>query len=206
MDIKKKIDKTIKFIWKEKISNDYFSDHLLQEDSLKNAFYYHLRNELGDGFLKRHRIRVFTEFHLSKQELEEPFRGDIVVVRVKPLKEMEWGYFVNERVEDIVAIIELKYKSCTSNKDFHDDIEKMRKYVKGLKSNKPLLYTGFIHEQDHPVKETSWISTKDQSTWAKGRLCELNANRNEGTSEFEFTVISHNELNEELDSRNALNK
>ena len=206
MDIKNRIDRVIKSIWINKISSDYFNDHLLQEDSLKNVFYFHLRNELGDGFLKRHRIRIFTEFHLPKQELGEPFRGDIVIAKVKPLKEMEWGYYINDRIEDIVAIIELKYKSCTSNKDFHDDIGKMKKYIKGLKSYQPLLYTGFIHEQDHPASDISWISTKEQSTWAKGRLCELNGNRNEGTAEFEFTVISHNGLNEGLDSRNVFNE
>ncbi|MFZ5966367.1 MAG: hypothetical protein ACOYVK_04245 [Bacillota bacterium] len=57
------------------------------------------------------------------------------------------------------------------------------------------------HEIEYPSKDISWISNKEQQTWAKGRLCELNANINEDTGKYEFTVISHNELNCELDSR-----
>lgn len=55
------IDETIKAIWKNEIAEDYKKHWLLKEDTLKNAFYFHLRNQL-DELLCNNDIRIFTEF------------------------------------------------------------------------------------------------------------------------------------------------
>ena len=57
-----KIDRTIKEIWLSEIKEDLSNSYILYEDTLKNAFYFHLRNKLGD-LLERNDIRIFTEFH-----------------------------------------------------------------------------------------------------------------------------------------------
>ncbi|WP_270578858.1 hypothetical protein [Caldibacillus thermoamylovorans] len=46
-----KIDSVIKKLWLEDLVIDYAKNFLLKEDSLKNAFYYHLRTRLGRDFL-----------------------------------------------------------------------------------------------------------------------------------------------------------
>lgn len=43
------LDKNIKETWLTEIKEDYTSNFLLGEDSLKCSFYFHLRNRLGEG-------------------------------------------------------------------------------------------------------------------------------------------------------------
>ena len=43
-----KIDRTIKEVWINEIKNDLSNNYILYEDTLKNAFYFHLRNKLSD--------------------------------------------------------------------------------------------------------------------------------------------------------------
>lgn len=74
-----KIDRTIKELWKQDILKDCNSHFAYHEDTLKNAFYYHLRRRLGDGYLIRHRLRIFTEYYLSDNN-----RADIAIVKLKP--------------------------------------------------------------------------------------------------------------------------
>jgi hypothetical protein len=47
------IDRAIKEAWIHNVKTDYMNSYLLREDSLKNAFYYHLRTKLTDHFLVR---------------------------------------------------------------------------------------------------------------------------------------------------------
>ena len=44
------IHRRVKYIWEEKIKEDYDDGWLLKEDTLKNALYHHLRNELSIVF------------------------------------------------------------------------------------------------------------------------------------------------------------
>ena len=53
------IDREIKQLWKTDIEQDYANCMLLKEDSLKNAFYHHLRTRLTDDFLIKNQIVLF---------------------------------------------------------------------------------------------------------------------------------------------------
>lgn len=74
--IYKEVDSAIKRVWLEDIKEDYLRHSLLKEDSLKNAFYYHLRRRLGDHYLLDNHLRIYTEFYYMG------LRADLVVVKL----------------------------------------------------------------------------------------------------------------------------
>jgi hypothetical protein len=118
-DIQARLDSVISSVWEKDILYDYKNHFLLMEDTLKNAFYHHLRTNLGDGFLKRHRIRIFTEYNIGKAV------ADIAIVSLRPKVAFEEGEHLKERVDQVLAVIELKYKAgeCGIG-PFQDDIAK----------------------------------------------------------------------------------
>lgn len=59
------IDKIIKETWKKNMQQDYDSNHMLKEDSMKCCFYYHLRRKLS-SILKQYNLRIFTEYYIPK--------------------------------------------------------------------------------------------------------------------------------------------
>jgi len=73
-DVLKVIDTTIKKIWTDDLSIDHDKSYILKEDSLKNAFYFHLRTRLGDCFLNENNLRIFNEYKI------EDNRIDLVIV------------------------------------------------------------------------------------------------------------------------------
>ena len=82
------IHKTLTEIWKKDIPRDYNDRWLLKEDTLKNALYFHLRNQLGTLF-DENNIRIFTEFTDEKFK-GSGYRPDIVVVRIDPNKPVSY--------------------------------------------------------------------------------------------------------------------
>lgn len=122
--VRQVIDNAIKSGW-EAIFQDYKLHYLLKEDSLKNAFYHHLRNQLGDGVINRNLIRIFTEYDLLDGE-----RADIAIVKLAPKTSFKGGdYHLKERVDDVLAIIELKFKNGGNREPFRKNIEKVRRYL-----------------------------------------------------------------------------
>lgn len=118
-----RIDRAIKQIWLEDIKRDYFADLLFREDCLKNCLYYHLRRRLGDGYLRARRIRVYTEYVLKPGE-----RLDLAVVRLRPMRDMSYGYGIDFRMEQILAAIECKYKrGHVPTEPFLSDLRKVRR-------------------------------------------------------------------------------
>lgn len=188
------IDRTIKEIWLKDIATDYNNDFLLKEDSLKNAFYYHIRQKLSDNFLIKNRVRIYTEFHLGNKE-----RADIAIVRLKPT--ISGNEPLQRSVQDILAIIELKHKNeLCGCEPFWEDVEKVKKYIKSNKFKECQFYLGFIHERLYPRSEAPWLSKNQQETWAIGKLTELTAFYEEETEYFETRVISYNDFNSDLNS------
>jgi hypothetical protein len=166
VSLKEKLDSVIKIIWEDHILPDYKNHFLLKEDALKNAFYHHLRSRLGDGYLNRHQIRIFTEYHIGRE------RADIAVVTLKPKSSMGQDYHLEERVDQVLAIFELKYKNCTCGKGpFQADIAKVREYVQLEQCKNAQFYLGFIHETWDDTGP--WLTQHQASTWAKGRVTEL---------------------------------
>jgi len=163
-----RIDEAIKQSWTEDIYRDYKQHYILKEDSLKNAFYHHLRTRLGDGFMNRNRIRIFTEFYLHDNQ-----RADIAIVQVIPKFEFDNSDrdHLSKRVDKVLAIIELKHKSPSCKREvFIEDVLKVKKYIKLKEFDICNFYLGFIHES--PI-DKPWLTQRQSQTWAKGRLTEL---------------------------------
>lgn len=176
------IDETIKAIWKNEIAEDYKKHWLLKEDTLKNAFYFHLRNQL-DELLCNNDIRIFTEFTDDKF-WGTNFRPDIVIAEMDFSKESD--YFGDD-VKNCLAVIELKYKnSTTPAKVILNDYDKLRKYVEKLKLNCNL-YMATIWERED--EESYWED--ENSEWAKGILTELNASYEPDTKDMRFYIGEH---------------
>lgn len=109
------IDRTIKKVWVTKIPQDYKTYYLLKEDSLKNAFYYHLRTELH-SLLESYNVRIYTEFH---------YNGSIVDLAIVKLNDHPGNKnHLQEDVESVLAIIEIKYKGNVNLKPFEEDVRK----------------------------------------------------------------------------------
>jgi len=184
------IDRAIKEAWLFNIKSDYSSNFLLLEDSLKNAFYYHLRSKLTDAFLKENKLRIYTELYTGYGE-----RIDIAIVRIEDSKDVH----LREQITEYLAVIELKHKGGTVPiNPFLDDIDKMKMYLKRKDSNQCQYYLGFIHEAEYDLEETSWLKPKQQKTWAKGNLTELSGFYNE--DKIVFTNLSYNDMNEDLNN------
>jgi hypothetical protein len=60
------IQSAVEKIWLNNIREDFDGNYLLNEDGLKNAFYFHLRNELQSNSLFETEVRIFTEFRIPK--------------------------------------------------------------------------------------------------------------------------------------------
>lgn len=183
--IQKTIDRAIKNIWVDKISEDHGSFYLLKEDTLKNALYYHLRTELA-SLLEKKNLRIFTEFYHGG------FIADLAIVKLND----EPGYndHLKDDIENVLAIIELKYKSCGTMKFFKDDVLKIKNYIDATPLASTQYYLAFIHEAEYEyIEDDSWL-TLEQQVWAKDRLTELSGHYIDG--EMTWTVLSHNGMNE----------
>lgn len=120
------IDHEIKMIWLEEICKDYGSGNLLREASLQASLYHHLRSHLDD-VLKQNDLFIYPEFYIP----ELKFRSDIAIVQ----GDLSADGMLSQRVSDIAAIIELKYKGGTvqSTQDIKADLQKMRQYARQMR-------------------------------------------------------------------------
>lgn len=185
-----KLDKIIKEVWNEDIKVDYNNHYLLLEDSLKCAFYYHLRNKLGDGWLKANRLRIVPEYHLCNG-----YRADLAIVKLVKKDERNRKH-LSDCVESILTIIELKHKSAQVINPFYEDRDKLYLYSKEYPQAQ--LYVGFIHEDYYNENNSSWFDGRQTKNWAKGRVCELLGYWSEDNETFITEVKSYNNLNEKL--------
>lgn len=178
------IHRRIKYIWEEKIKEDYINGWLLKEDTLKNAFYHHLRAELASLF-EANDIRIFTEFTDSKFK-NRHYRPDMVIATVD-LDNAENDYY-GDNVNDCLAVIEFKYKAnFNSWKDIAADYDKLESYINHLNINGRLYMATIWEQEDDP---TTWI--RKNAAWAKGKVTELNASYIKGTDhEPQFYICEH---------------
>lgn len=188
-----KIDRAIKEIWRNNISKDYWNDHLLKEDTLKNSFYYHLRRKLGTQFLEENNIRIYTEF--CDGDLKETgFRADIAIVE---LSKDPNGY-LGDNIESSIAIIELKFGGTyKADCNYYDDINKIRGYIRDCRID-CLYYLGFIAEKEY--ENPYWLDGRQTNNWADKRVTVLSANLDvNGDGIMHFYIQSCNGLNKDLD-------
>jgi hypothetical protein len=149
MGIKNILKKTIEQIWKNEIKHDYENNFIINEDTLKISFCYHLRTKLTDSYLLENNIRIITELKIKKLEQ----KVDIAIVKVD--EEREKMFHFTEFIEDVLALIELKFIPIKLNKlnqmllaedlkRFDKDLFKLKEY--GKIYDKCLLVGAFIHE------------------------------------------------------------
>lgn len=181
--VKQIIHDCVKQIWMNEIQVDYSSYRLLKEDSLKNAFYHHLRNRLGDTFLEEHDLQIWTEFN------DGPLKGtgkraDLAIVKIDK-EDASDGYWGN-CVDEVVALFELKFKATyTAVQDILGDVDKLRRYIEDDQVDCQY-YLVAIREIE--AAELQYID--DQDLWAREKVTELLASYSD-ECEMEFTIIEH---------------
>ena len=182
------IDYAIKEAWMQDVQKDYASDYMLKEDSLKCCLYYHLRRKLAD-ILEEYNLRIYPEFYFS----DLGYRADLAIVQIDPNSDTE---YLRDAVTSVVAIIELKYTSSTSEGTaswVKNDIAKIQNYIR-LGRQACQFYFAVIYEVE--CSELTWMERCDIEGWASGYVTELNAGYID--EEIKFEVNSYNKLNNGL--------
>jgi len=139
--IYKKIHETIIEVWRYDIKSDYNQYFLLREDTLKNALYFHIRNRLGDAFMKDNHLAIFTEYKIDTNETI-----DLVVVKLDIEKAKDNK--LKDCVKEIIAIVEIKYKNQTASENiFINDVKKILNYTNKFKFEYTKFFLAFIIEK-----------------------------------------------------------
>lgn len=168
MERMQNVHHAIKDIWLNDMSADYEKGFLLKEDTMKNAFYYHLRRRLDDDFLERNNLAIFTEFYVATLKQ----RVDLVVVELDPQKAKS-GY-LGDAVKSIIAIVEMKYKNHTvADEVFEKDVEKVLAYSQLYREDFTKYYVAFIREQYFSKHDVTHFLPEEKILQATGKLVEL---------------------------------
>lgn len=184
-DAKEKIDKVIKEVWLNEICHEYGVGNLIREASLQCSLYHHLRNRL-EAVLKENNLYLYPEFYFKDLK----YRADLAIIEMDFTKDVN---HLKDCVEDVVAIIELKYaggNSDTISNYIKTDMPKIKEYIKNLNYDCQY-YFGVIYENE--CEWLHWFDKRQTNNWANGYLTELNAGYiNE---EMIFEVNSCNNMN-----------
>lgn len=168
------LDRTIKEIWINEIQKDYNDDMILNEDTLKNVLYHHLRSHLEKSF-ELNSFVIYTE--CTKYGFSTIHsRPDMIIVE--------------KDTQKIVAIFEIKYKTVRNSRvegAVYYDFDKIKEYINTLDSvhSKCNYYIAAITLGEY--NRPNWLDGR--SKWAKGRVNELIAY--EPNETLSFQVISH---------------
>lgn len=170
-----KLDQIIKNTWLKDIKDDYDHNLILNEDTMKNAIYFHLRKYF-ESTPEFNDLCIFTEctcYGFSSLS----YRPDMIIVDTKS--------------DEIVAVFEMKYKSkyCYKVEDLvYRDFKKLKSYMNTLDTvhQKCQYYVVAITLGD--FDRANWLD--ERSKWAKGKVAELIAYEPNGV--LEFQVIPHN--------------
>jgi len=129
-EITNMIEDALCSIWENQIKDDFDKIRILNEDTLKNAIYYHLRNRLGKLFDEQD-IRILTEF-TDGEFLGSGYRPDMVIAKINMTSDADcWRGAITE----CLAIIELKMKSrFIDNLAIYADYDKLRAYIEELRN------------------------------------------------------------------------
>lgn len=129
-------------------------------------------------------MRIYSEYWMK----ECGYRADLAIVHVDLDREEQ---YLCDCVDEIVAIIELKFVSGRSKGTIDwvlEDVFKLKDYAKKYDSN---LYFGVVYENE--CEYLSWMDKRSTNNWADGVVTELNAGYLD--EEFYFEVNSYNHLN-----------
>ena len=162
----KQIDEAIKEVWLNDISSDYDDLYLLKEDSLKCSLYYHLRFKLGE-VLADNNLRIYPEYYIP----ELKYKADLAIVRIDPY---EVKPKLKDMVTEVISVIETKYDFSAADSTIatiESDVEKIKDYLDFGMGGR--CYFACIYENE--VDDLRWFDETQISTWAKGRVTELDA-------------------------------
>lgn len=176
------IHDVIKEIWVNDIQNDYLNKALFKEDSLKNAFYHHLRRRLNDDFLKKHNLHIFTEFKLDSGQ-----KIDLVIVEVD--FEKAKSNHLKYCIKDLVVAIEFKFTNDSNDNPYYKDTNKLMNYIEQLPYPNARYYAAFIREIEYvDSTDISWV-TDEMTLKINNNYTELLANLVEDS--MTWKVIEH---------------
>ena len=177
--VQKQIDVTIKEIWMKNIPKDYKEGYLINEDCLKMSLCYHLRRKLA-SVLRENNLRIYTEKYFPGMKK----KPDIIIAEIRD-EYPECSLYASIREEDVVAVLELKYRSDTakSTSDWmKEDLQKLKTYVQKSKLQCQM-YFAVIYEVE--CEWLHWMDGRSTNNWAAGRVTELDAGWIDGNIEFE---------------------
>lgn len=181
MGIKSVIHNAIKHIWQNNLKEDYEKGWLWREDSLKNAFYFHLRNTLGKEFFETNGLRIVTELNLD----DYYYRVDLAVVRVDDEYELQQN--------EPIALVEFKFKNSSCAPEIiTSDIKKFQQLCKDPAFASAYFYLAILHEEHYSRNDASWLDGR-QWRWARSYLTELSGFFDLETDELVMTVVSGDE-------------
>ncbi len=178
-EIKQKIDQTIKDIWLKNIPKDFDEGYIINEDCLKMCLCYHLRRKLAT-LLKENNLRIYTEKYFPGMKK----KPDIIIVEIREDYE-ENSLYSSIREEDVVALLELKFRSdmAQSTADWmKDDLNKMKNYVQKSKLQCQL-YFAVIYEVE--CEWLYWFDKRRTNNWAANWVTELDAGYINGVMNYE---------------------
>ncbi|MED3398663.1 hypothetical protein [Bacillus wiedmannii] len=182
-DIIEKIDTAIKKVWLEDLKIDYTNHFLLKEDSLKNAFYFHLRSSLGEVFLNNNNLRIFTEYFVNGERI------DLVIVQID--SEAAKEYHLSDCIIRVLRVIEMKFKGASvSPLQFYKDVDKILSFINSW-GNETKHYLAFIQEKYFKTEDVvNWLDD-EQANKVKGSVTELYAYWNQENDETIWSVVDH---------------
>lgn len=98
---------------------------------------------------------------------------------------------LSNAIEDVIAVVEMKYKKDLTEKPFLLDIKKTKDYIMSESFPSATFYLAFIHEIEYIGDEPyCWLKEKDFK-WARGKVVELNAYFSENDTSSNWEVISY---------------
>lgn len=178
-----RIDSVIKTVWSKDLKMDYDKKFLLKEDTLKNAFYFHLRTRLGESFLNENNLRIFTEYYIDGERI------DLVIVEIDPVRAEE--YYLGDCVNSILAVVEMKYLNpYASASIFYKDVQKILSFIHTWDNNTKH-YLAFIQEKYFKTEDIENWFENEQAANAKGKVTELYAYWNVDSDETVWSIADH---------------
>ncbi|GMR68092.1 hypothetical protein ACQVOM_25810 [Bacillus basilensis] len=182
-EIIEKIDIAIKKVWKEDLKIDYANYFLLKEDSLKNAFYFHLRSRLGEDFLHSNNLRIFTEYYINGERI------DLAIVEIDSIAVED--YHLSDCVTRVLVAVEMKYKDASVSDDiFYKDVNKILSFINSW-GDETKHYLAFIQEKYLKKQDlVNWLDD-EQASKVKGKVTELYAYWDQDSDEAFWNVVDH---------------
>lgn len=169
--LKDRIRDVSRYIWMNEIKRELESDMLIGEDSLKNSFYFHLRNYMKYE-IERDNLRLYTGYYV-KQASE---KADIVIAHLnkEKLREMkndaENTYFGPSEALEILSVYRFRYQNYAGGADeFRADIKAVKeKFSAAGELSGCEYYLGFISEYFYA--QYSWVDSYDSEKYGINEL------------------------------------